>query len=72
MLPGADRVPGRPSEVVVAGGVLARLKRARGDAVLREVGNRIAVELVEQKDVLAVGDPGSPKRTRIRRRSDSA
>jgi hypothetical protein len=39
--------------------MLARFQRASGDAVLWEVSNRVAARLVEQDDVLAIGDPPS-------------
>jgi hypothetical protein len=39
--------------------MLTRFERASGDAVLREISNRVAARLVEQDDVLAIGDPRS-------------
>jgi hypothetical protein len=39
--------------------MLTRFQRVSGDAVLREVSDRIAARLVEQDDVLAIGDPPS-------------
>src|SRR5262249_12233200 len=54
----ADGVPGRRPELAVAGAVIAHFQHATGNAVLREVGDRVAAGLVQQNHVLAIGNPG--------------
>src|ERR1700742_3296434 len=41
--------------------MLGELQDTWNDVGLRKVGHRIAVGLEEHKDVLAIGDPGSPE-----------
>jgi hypothetical protein len=54
---GPDRVPGHRAEAGVICGVPAGLEYAAGDGGEREIGDRVAARLMQQGDVLAVGDP---------------
>jgi hypothetical protein len=56
---GADGVPGGRPEVAVPGRMIGELQGVWCDVGDREVGDRIAIGLEEQKNMFALGDPGS-------------
>jgi hypothetical protein len=61
LLVSPDAVPGREPEVGVQGSMLGAFQDVWRNVGLREVGHRIAARFEEHEDILAVGDPDSPK-----------
>lgn len=55
----ANGIPGRKPEIRMTGSVFGALKGVGRNVGLWKVGHRIVARFEEQKNVFAIGDPGS-------------